>query len=238
MSLRFQSQLQIDSIPDSQLENQFEVIMPTLSLLADKSSNWTSISGILNKTGLSDYTPIVEEITFGVKNFTTDTRRVRTGWCNVPADIENYRDVVITFYCSSGMLIQYYLAAWKNLIFNSDGEYYNPMKVYKKNIEVYFYGAGNLGAIVPEAAHYTLKGCFPYSQEVYKLSYSNEPQRLRVTQSFKVDAIVADSNNAKSSIISETITSPMNALGNIASNVVGSLFGSEEAGYSPEDVYK
>lgn len=237
MSLRFQSQLQVDNIADTQLDNQFEVIMPSLPLLSDKSTSWTSLSGILNNTGLSTYTPIVEEITFGVKNFTTDTRRVRTGWCNVPADIENYRDVTLTFYCSSGMLTQYYLAAWKSLIFDADGEYYNPMAVYKKNIEVFFYGAGNIGAIVPEAAHYTLKGCFPYSQEIYKLKYSNEPQRLRITQLFKVDAVVANYNTAKSSIISETITSPLSAVSNVVYNAATNIFGGGASKYSADDVY-
>lgn len=227
MSLRFQSQLLIDSLPDEQLENQFEVIMPTLSLLNKEDSN-----AFMSFTNLDSYTPIVEEITFGVKNFTTDTRRVRTGWCNVPADIENYKDVIITFFCSSGMLTQYYLAAWKSLIFDEDGEYYNPMQTYKKNIEVFFYGPGNVGAVVPPVAHYTLYGCFPYSQDIYKLRYESEPKRLRLTQYFKCDKIVADSNLAKSSIIAETITSPTS----LVDKAITSLTGSTEE-YNFKNVY-
>lgn len=227
MSLRFQSQLLIDCLPDEQLENQFEVIMPTLPLLSKANS------GLLGAVGLDSYTPIVEEITFGVKNFTTDTRRVRTGWCNVPADIENYKDIVITFFCSSGMLTQYYLAAWKSLVFDEDGEYYNPMHVYKKNIEVFFYGPGNVGAVVPPVAHYTLYGCFPYSQDLYKLKYESEPKRLRITQSFKCDKIVADYSLAKSSIIAETVTSPTSIVDKAITGLT-----SDPVGYKFEDVYK
>lgn len=202
----------IDCLPDEQIENQFEVIMPTLPLTGQyqsgKDANIVSkaLTGISN--AMTSYTPIVEEITFTPRNFKTTTRRVRTGWCNVPEDIENYGDVSITMFCSSGMLTQYYLNAWKNLVFDQDGEYYNPMSVYKKNIEVFFFGPGNVGAVVPPVAHFTLVGCFPYNQDTYKLSYKDNPQRLRLTQKFKVDLIRADQTYAKSSIIAEMVTSP------------------------------
>ena len=74
--------------------------MPTLYLNGKQKktdNSWTSLSGIWdNVTGAvsnayNAYTPIVEEIVFGVRNFGTNSRRVRTGWCNVPDDIQNYQ---------------------------------------------------------------------------------------------------------------------------------------------------
>lgn len=227
MSLRFQSQLLVDAIADEQLENQFEVLMPRLDLFggAKKSDGGllsTIITGIQNT--FSSYTPIVEEITFGVKNFKTQTRRVRTGWVNVPEDIEQYHDVAITMFVSSGMLTQQYLSSWKALMFNADGEYYNPMTWYKKNIEVFFWGPGNVNIPV---AHYTLAGCFPYAQEDFKLSYKSEPQRLRITQRFKVDKIITDRTTAKSSIIQELVTSPGSVVDTLISTATSKLAGSD-----------
>lgn len=223
--LRFQSAIQIESLPDEQIDSQFEVMMPTLYLSEEQrstalSGSWTSASGIWNNITtlganmVSAYTPIVEEISFGVRNFGTNTRRVRTGWCNVPDDIKNYQDVSITFFCSSGMLIQYYLEAWKRLIFNDKGEYYNPMRMYKKDIEVYFYGPGNinLGVGGLAAAHYTLKGCFPYLQDDYRLKYSMDPKRLTLTAKFRMDAIVFDKQLKTKSMIAEMVTSPSSIL--------------------------
>ena len=241
MSLRFQSQLQVNALPDEQIESNFEVVMPKLSLTDDSrnipvsAGNKSWFSSILSTLGgtFTDYTPIVEEITFTPKSFKTETRRVRTGWLNVANDIENYGDVNITFFCSAGMLIQYYLDAWRRLIFNNDGEYYNPMQVYKRNIEVYFFGPGNIGAVTPKAAHFTLKGCFPYSQDSYKLAYKDNPQRLRISTKFKVDKIVTDESVATSSIISETVTSPTG----IVDKAISNLFMSSDD-YSVQDTYK
>lgn len=242
--LRFQSQLQIDNIADEQLDNQFEVVMPTLYLNGKQKktdNSWTSLSGIWdNVTGAASnaynaYTPIVEEIVFGVRNFGTNSRRVRTGWCNVPDDIQNYQDVSITFFCSSGMLIQYYLDSWKKLIFDDDGEYYNPMSVYKKDIEVYFFGPGNIGVGSLSVAHYTLKGCFPYYQDTYKLEYTEDPKRLRLMAKFKMDKIVFDSTLKNKAIVSELVSSPLS----IGDKLISGLFSksSEASQYDADSIY-
>lgn len=236
--LRFQSQLQVSAIADEAIDNAFEVVLPTLSLISSNQTvdenSWTSLMGIANNLGITSYTPIVENISFGVRNFKTTTRRVRTGWCNVPEDIENYHDVAITMFCSTGMLTQYYLNAWRRLIFNDAGEYYNPMSVYKKNIEVYFYGPGNIGITGPGtcAAHYTLKGCFPYGQEDYKLQYSENPKRVTITAKFKIDKIVADGSYKVAAMAAEMITSPTS----IVDKATSALFSSDN-NYSVLDTY-
>ena len=214
MSLRFQSALMIENLPDEQLESSFEVIMPSLSLNPDTFSGSGILTNLANSivNTVSSYQPIVESIVFGVRNFGNAAKRIRTGWCNIPDDIQNYQDVSITMFCSSGMLTQYYLAAWKALIFNQDGEFYYPMCNYKKNIEVFFFGPGNIGAVVPPVAHFTLQGCYPSKQEPYKLQYDSNPKRLRITQSFKVDRVVYDTLLKNSSILQETVTSPTSLL--------------------------
>ena len=76
MSLRFTSQLQVDNLPDEQIEDQFEVIMPELDLnpsidddnpmtegMSNKVSSWLSNLG-KGLAGMT-YRPIVEEIIFG-----------------------------------------------------------------------------------------------------------------------------------------------------------------------------
>lgn len=236
--LRFQSQLEIDALPDEQIDSQFEVVMPTLYLNNDHTErkgngSWTSWEGIKSKVSAAasnffyGYTPIVEEINFGVRNFGANTRRVRTGWCNVPDDIKNYSDVSITFFCSSGMIIQYYLEAWKKLIFDDDGEFYYPMDTYKKDIEVYFYGPGNIGLSVGAAAHYTLKGCFPFEQDNYKLAYTMDPKRLTLTARFKMDRIVFDESMKVKALAAELITSPTSCFDKALTMVSGSSAGSD-----------
>ena len=207
MSLRFQSALAIEALPDDMVDNQWEVIMPKLDIANPYSQ---AEGGILSMftSALTSYQPIVESITFGVTNFKTNTRRVRTMWCNVPEDIENYHDVNITMFCSANMLTQYYLSAWRQLVYNSEGEYYNPMSVYKKNIEVYFYGPGNIGTSMTAAAHFTLQGCFPAQQSNYQLDYKDDPQRLRITATFKVDKVVYAGSNARVAMATELVTSP------------------------------
>lgn len=224
MTLRLQSSLIIDSMSDPQLEAGFEVVMPTLKIGSVEASTKTNLFGIdignvLSELAGKDYTPIVEEIKFGTMSFGSAARRVRTGWLNVPDDIQNYQDVSITMYCSNGMLTQYYLESWKRLVFNPDGEYYNQANVYKRNIEVYFYGAGNINAGMPVAAHYTLVGCFPTQQQAYTLKYSGAPQRLRLTQTFKMDKIIFDMSCMKSSIVEELISAPLT----IADRAISSL---------------
>lgn len=223
MSLRFQSQLAVDLLPDSQSTDQWEVVMPTLQLTSNQETSWTSLAGLANNLSGGSYTPVVEEITFGVRNFKSDTRRVRTGWCNVPSDIENYQDVSITMFCSSGMLTQYYLDTWKSLVFNEEGEYYNTMAYYKKNIEVYFYGTANAGLALSPIAHYTLVGCWPSQQDSYKLSYDDNPKRLRILQIFKCDKIVIDKSYKTSSIIKEMVTAPSSIVDNAISSLTNTI---------------
>ena len=248
--LRFQSALQVQNIPDEALENNFEVVCPTLYLnsnnMPKETGSWGSFDGFINniKAGASNmfygYTPIVEEIVFGVRNFGTNSRRVRTGWCNVPDDIQNYTDVTITFFCSFGMLIQYYLDTWKKLIFYDDGEYYNPMYYYKKNIEVYFYGPGAVGTSATSAAHYTLWGCFPYAQDTYKLLYSEDPKRIRLMARFKMDKIVLDEGMRTKAIIEELAGAPLEIgtriIGTAVNGIADAIFGTE-AQYSVKGTY-
>ena len=244
MSFRFQSQLFVDNLPDEAISTGWEVVMPTLPLnpVTNNSSKkkgnllTRAISKVGSALGLQTYTPIVEEVSFGVRNFTTTTRRIRTGWLNVPEDVENYRDVALTFFCSSGMLTQYYLESWKKLIFNEDGEYYNSIRDYKKNIEVFFFGPGNLGAGMTPAAHISLLGCFPYSQESYRLSYDRDPERIRIKQNFKVDKVVVDTALANKAIAAETISSPTSLLDKALTGL-NNKFG-DKSEYKLSDVYE
>ena len=231
MSLRFTSQLQVDNLPDEQIEDQFEVIMPELDLnpsidddnpmtegMSNKVSSWLSNLG-KGLAGMT-YRPIVEEIIFGPRKFVTDTRRVRTGWYNVPKDIDNYSDVQITMFCPNTMETQYYLEAWKALMFNEEGEYYRNGNVYKKNIEVYMYGPGGNGltsTFIP-SLHYTLQGCFPYLQTDYKLQYTNDPRRLRISAMFKVDKVVLDKSSTFARNLTRLISSPSSILDNLISS--------------------
>lgn len=215
MSLRFQSQLMIDNLPDEQLNDQFEVIMPELPLIlpegdTTEASTLGKFIGMFGFGKQVNYRPIVEEITFGTMNFSTDTRRVRTGWLNVPSDIENWHDVAITMFCPASMATHMYLNTWKRLIFNRSGEYYNSMSVYKKNITVLVYGPAKSAGSVFNAGtmQFTLKGCFPKTQEDFKFEYSDDPKRFRVLAHFSVDKVEYDEDLSQSAIIAESITSP------------------------------
>lgn len=247
MSVRFTSQLQIDNLPDEQLDDQFEVIMPSFNLsellepetdgLPTVKSSKNSIKENISKLkqaltnfganlGVNyNYRPIVEEISFGPRNFKTTTRRVRTGWYNVPEDIDNYHEVNITMFCSAGMLTQLYLEAWKRQIFNNVGEFYYGGNNYKKNIQVYVYGPGGntvnmlTGNASPKFT-FTLKGCFPKVQSDYKFKYSNDPERLRILATFCVDTVIFDTKEAKKAVQAELTTSPGSILDNILSNTL------------------
>lgn len=235
MSLSFQSQIQLDGLADEQITSNFEVIMPKLKLLSDDDDS--IYSKALGFIGADTYAPIVEEVVFGVRNFKTTTRRVRTGWCNVPEDIENYHDVSLTFFCSNNMLTAYYLAKWKSLIFNDEGEYYNLMTNYKKNIEIEFFGPGSIGILdVMKAGKFTLVGCFPYSQENYVLKYEPEPKRLRITQKFKVDKITFSRSDAKAAITKELISAPSTIVSSAVGKISDSIFGTGSQ-YSVQDTY-
>lgn len=247
--LKFTSALQVESIPDEQLDDRFEVFMPNLTIddyenaeaaNATESSWWAKVIN----TG---YSPIVEDITFGTMNFKTDTRRVRTGWYNIPTDIENLKEVSITMFCSVGMLTQYYLEIWKRLIFNPYGEYYNPGSIYKKNIEVYFEGLGSApsfdvvaGGDATHTMHITLAGCFPKRQDPYKLRYSMDPKRLRLVQTFSVDKILIDMSKvtaAKWQDNATSIASDLSAGGaGIATQMLASI-GSNTTAYDIQGLY-
>ena len=236
--LRFASQLQINNLPDEQLENNFEVIMPALPLgTTTPTSNLptalgraisSAVNAVSSLANTTSYTPIVEEIVFGVRNFKNTTRRIRTNWVNIPEDIENYHEVSITMFCSAGMLTQQYLAVWKSMIFNVDGEYYNPMTYYKKNIEVFFYGpGGSIGMSQPAVSHFTLQGCYPVLQDDYKLGYSQSPKRLRLTQRFRVDRVVASNDLAQTAMRNELLTSPQNILNDYTNKLLGARSASQ-----------
>lgn len=210
MGLRFQSALTVDCLPDPAIDNSWEVIMPKLNIMNYGANNIDAgfLSKFATAAGLGSYQPIVEGISFGTLKFKTDTRRIRTGWVNIPSDIDNWDEVNITMYVSAGMLTQAYLAAWRGLVFNRDGEYYNSMCNYKRNIEVYFYGPGNIGTVLPAAMHFTIVGAFPTVQDQYKLDYKDSPKRITINQRFKCDKVVYNQMNVNSSIITETATNP------------------------------
>jgi len=213
--LRFASQLAVDNLPDEQLTDQFEVIMPELGIMPTDDipiEEQGLISAVSNGLGgfLYRYRPIVEQITFPQLAFETETRRIRTGWYQVPKDIRQYNDVKIVMFCSAAMTTQHYLDAWKDLMYNKRGEYYYPGARYKKNIEVFVYGSGGtglVGTVVPKN-HWTLCGCFPAEQEDYQLEYTDDPKRFRIQATFKVDNIIKDKSATRSTVISEMVTSP------------------------------
>lgn len=256
--LRFTSALQVQAIPDEQLDDRFEVIMPTLKISSyataeqanntTKSNAWKELGNSLLSSitgglaGEVTYQPIVEEIVFGTMNFKTDTRRVRTGWYNVPTDIENYKEASITMFCSAGMMTQYYLETWKRLVFNPYGEYYNPGNIYKKNIEVYFEGLGSApsvdliggGDTIQHSMHISLVGCFPSIQDPYKLSYSADPKRIRITQKFKVDKVVFDMDKITTAKLTETLGTGGSA---ILDDVASALTATAANTYDIQEVY-
>jgi hypothetical protein len=238
--LRFQTQLQVSSLPDELIDNQFEVIMPKLNIqdfdqnIASACKSKGFLSEVINSALGQSYMPIVEQINFEPQKLKTTARRVRTGWYNLPQDLENYGTVTMTFFCSNGMLTQYYLEAWRNMIFNKEGEFFYPSYVYKKNIEVYIYGPGNVALEENSAvARFTLKGCFPIAQEQFKFRYSNNPKRVTITATFQVDKIVYDETLANSSIIQELLTSPTTLLDKAVTSLMG-----EGTPYSIQDTYK
>lgn len=234
--LRFQNQLEINALPDDAIDSAWECIMPKIDI-ANPYSAVSDNASLLTKftSGLTSYQPIVESVSFGVTNFKADTRRVRTMWCNVPSDIENYHDVNITMFCSANMLTQYYLSAWRQLVYNSEGEFYNPMSIYKKNIEIYLYGPGNINLGVEgitASAHFTLQGCFPVNQQNYQLEYRENPQRLRITATFKVDKVVYDGGSANRAMITELVTSPTSIVDKAITT-----FTNSSSNYNVLDVY-
>ena len=234
--LRFQTAPQVQALPDEAIDSTFECIMPKIDI-ANPYGNLASngaLGAVMNMftSALTTYQPIVEEIVFGVTNFKTNTRRVRTMWCNVREEMQNYHDASIRCFVSANMLTQYYLAAWRSLVYNEESEYYNPMSVYKKNIEVFVYGPGNIGISGIAAAHFTLKGCWPATQDNYRFEYKDEPQRMRITAQFKVDKVVYNGMTARTAMVAELATSPTSIL-----DKATTLLFNESSNYSTFDTY-
>lgn len=192
-------------MPDEQLDNRWEVVMPRFDV------------------DFLPYTPIVESIHFaplGFKN-STDNRAV-TNYYNVPIDKDDSRDANITFFCDTGMMAQYYISEWKSMVFNQEHEFYYYPWQYKRDIYVYFFGAGSA---VP-VARFVLKGCYPITQSDYELQYSRDPKRLRITQKFNVDRVMMD-NKLRIAAIMSTMAAgnPLGIASDIAINAIGGYNG-------------
>lgn len=200
MSLRFRSQLSIDLMPDEQIDNRWEVIMPKMNLSARAMSY--------------PYYPIVESIHFAPLGFKNSTNvRAVTTYYNIPVDKEDAKEANITMYCDTGMLAQYYIEAWKDEMFNKEHEFYYYPSQYKKDIVVLFYGAGSAAP----TARFLLKGCYPILQSDYELQYNRDPKRVKITQKFNVDRVVIDEKYATLAIISTFVSgNPLGILSDTA----------------------
>ena len=106
------------------------------------------------------------------------------------------------------------------------------MSVYKKNIEVFVYGPGNIGISGIAAAHFTLKGCWPATQDNYRFEYKDDPQRMRITAQFKVDKVVYNGMTARTAMVAELVTSPTSIL-----DKATTLLFNESSNYSTFDTY-
>ena len=84
--------------------------------------------------------------------------------------------------------------------------------------------------------HITCKGCWPSKQDPYKLSYTDNPKRLRLVQTFKCDKIVVDESYKLSSITKELLTAPSSIVDNVISSVTNTISGNSE--YTVADTYK
>lgn len=215
MPLRFQSQLQLDLLPDEAVDNRFEVIMPSIQLIntnrlvtntkaIQKQSELNKFMSFAGKVAstisgkVTKYIPIVEEITFGQYTLKTDFTRINTFFFGYPVDKLAIKNVSITMFLDTGLLAYYYIQSWRDLIFNEEYEYYYPSVNYKKDIVVLFYGAGSALPV----AKFTLKGCFPIEITNFQLKYEEDPKRLRLTSTFSVDRIEPDYTMATSAIAS------------------------------------
>ena len=201
MSLRFQSQLSVDMMPDEQIDNRWEVVMPKMQLQTGIGINYP-------------YYPIVESIHFAPLGFKNSTNvRAVTTYYNVPIDKEDAKEANLTMYCDTGMLAQYYIKSWKKLIFNEDHEFYYYPWQYKRDIYVLFYG---FGGTIP-TAKYILKGCYPITQSDFELQYTRDPKRLRITQKFNVDRVITDDSTMSKSILSTFVSgNPLGILSDTA----------------------
>lgn len=219
MPLRFQSQLQLDLLPDEAIDNRFEVIMPSIQLIntdrlvtntkaLQKKNSFTDALSFMGKVTstisgkVTKYIPIVEEITFGQYSLKTDFTRINTFFYGYPTDKTAIKNVSITMFLDSGLLAYYYLQSWRDLIFNEEYEYYYPSINYKKDIIVLFYGAGSALPV----AKFTLKGCFPIEHTDFQLKYEEDPKRMRLKANFSVDRVEPDYKLATSAIASTLLS--------------------------------
>jgi hypothetical protein len=207
MSLKFRSQLQVDNLPDPMTSNRWEVIMPEMNIgyLLGGNVGWSWLDAQNGR-----YSPIVEEITFaplGFKN-SQDIRAI-TNYYNVPVDKQDAKEANITFYCDTNMKAQYYIKAWREMVFNEADEYYYLPYQYKRDILVYFYGLGSTTPVIS----YKLKGCYPLLQDDFSLKYSKQAERLRISQKFNVDRVIISGGYGSG------ISSVLGSVGNIANNL-------------------
>ena len=79
----------------------------------------------------------------------------------------------------------------------------------------------SLGSVLGVGSmQFTLKGCFPKTQEDFKFEYSDDPKRFRVLAHFSVDKVEYDENISRSAIITESITSPTQIFDKVLSNTL------------------
>lgn len=241
--LRFQSQVQIDNLPDEQIDSKWECILPSIELDS-------SVGGI-------PYTPIVEEIVFRGTSFDNEEFRVATRFYNAPTDRQSFGECTMTLFCEQGMLPVYYLQSWRNLIFDPMHQFYycnvsanadknsslnilssnaansnqymkpksesgyknqiNAISNWKKNIEIYFYGVGSVTPI----AHATLYNAYPVSQGEFSLQYSLQPKRFRINCTFRYDNIIWDSSYRNTAIISSLLAG--NPIGTLMDQGINAL---------------
>jgi len=222
--LRFQSQVQIDNLPDEQIDSKWECILPSINLDS-------SLGGI-------PYTPIVEEVVFRGTSFVNEEFRVATRFYNLPQDRQSFGEATMTLFCEQGMLPLYYLQSWRNLIFDPVHQFYycntrntgdnkgleilanngykstrfikdskgynnqiNAISNWKKDIEIYFYGVGSTTPV----AHATLYNAYPVSQGDFSFEYKMDPQRFRINCTFRYDNLVWDSSYRNMAIISSLL---------------------------------
>lgn len=219
MGYRFQHQLQVDNLPDPMLDNAWEVIMPQIDIrqyLGTNEKDNENVSGkIWSLANSTIYAPIVEQIVFapaGFKN-SQDIRAV-THFYGIPEDTEEAKEINLTFYCDTSLMVQYYLYAWREQIFNREHEFYYMPHQYKKDIVVLMYGNHNTLA----SMKYILKGCYPILQDDFELTYTRTPKRMRITQKFNVDRVELDKTFLSRSIANNWFT---NSVHNVFANAAG-----------------
>ena len=214
MSMKFQTQLELDKIEDPMLNNMWEVVMPKLDIQYLMPTG--TFGGSWN--GYNEYAPTVEEITFAPLGFKNSTDiRAGTTFYNIPLDKLDAKEANLTFYCDKQMKTQFYLKAWKETIFNEEDEFYYLPYQYKKDIFVYFYGLTETMASTTPVIQYCLKGCYPITQDDITLKYSKTADRFRITQKFNVDRVIIASYNSNG--ISGGIAAATRAISNLAKAV-------------------